>query len=192
MFMRPALLAIALALVPTSLAAQEADPVAVTRVVEADGSTTLVHEVTIGARRDAVWQAISTAHGWTEWAVPVAWADPAAGTLETSYDRQAQPGDPGTIVQQFVATIPGRLLAFRTTRAPAGFPAAETYYRVTSVFELEAMTSGTRLRLTSVNFAATPDGTQLADFFAVGNARTLEALRERFISGPKDWSAAAP
>lgn len=184
MSLRLTLLMLTIAL-PAPLAAQE---VAVARSLEADGSTTLVHEVTIPASREQVWQAVSTAQGWMEWAVPIAWDDSSVGTLETSYNPQARPGDPGTIVQQFVATIPGRLLAFRTVKAPEGFPAAETYYRVTSVFELEPMTSGTRLRLTSVNFAATPEGAQLADFFATGNASTLEALRQRFLTGPKDWT----
>lgn len=191
MSLRMALLVLALGALPAPLAAQES-AVAVTRSVEADGSTTLIHEVTIPASREDVWQAVSTARGWMEWAVPIAWSDTAAGTLETSYNPQTQPGDPGTIVQQFLVTIPDRLLAFRTTKAPAGFPAAETYYRVTSVFELETLTSGTRLRLTSVNFAGTPEGAQLAYFFAVGNASSLASLRERFIAGPKDWIAAAP
>ncbi|MEO5705598.1 MAG: SRPBCC domain-containing protein [Alteraurantiacibacter sp.] len=184
-------LALALAALPAPIWAQDS-AVAVTRSVEADGTTTLVHEVTIPASNADVWRAVSTAQGWMDWAVPIAWGDPATGILETSYNPSAHPGDPGTIVQQFVATIPGRLLAFRTTKAPAGFAAAETYYRVTSVFELEALTGGTRLRLTSVNFAATPEGTQLADFFAEGNASSLDHLRQRFIDGPKDWSATSP
>lgn len=184
-------LTVAIFLLPLPLAAQD-NAVAVTRSVEADRTTTLVHEAVIPALADAVWQAVSTAEGWMTWAVPMAWADPVAGTLETSYDPAAEPGDPGTIVQQFVVAIPGRLLAFRTTKAPAGFPAAETYYGVTSVIELEPLTNGTRLRLTSVGFAASEDGSMLADFFAAGNATTLEHLRQRFISGPRNWAAEAP
>lgn len=190
MSLRLALLVFSL-VVPAPLTAQ-ASTVAVTRSVEADGSTTLVHEVTIPASREEVWRAIGTAQGWMEWAVPRAWDNPATGTLETSYDLAAHPGDPGSIVQQLVAVIPGRLLAFRTTKAPAGFPAAETYYRVTCVMELESVTDGIRVRLTSVNFAANDDGAMLAEFFAQGNATALGQLRQRFVTGPRDWIAEAP
>ena len=93
MTLRHALAVLAL-LLPTPLAAHDS-AVAVTRSVEADGTTTLVHEATVPAAADAVWQAVSTADGWMTWAVPIAWADPAAGTLETSYNPAAQPGDQG-------------------------------------------------------------------------------------------------
>jgi uncharacterized protein YndB with AHSA1/START domain len=181
----------ALFLLPDPLAAQDS-AVTMSRAFEADGTTTLVHETIVPASAAEVWQAVSTAEGWMTWAVPIAWANPAAGTLETSYDPAASPGDPGTIMQQFVAVIPGRLLAFRTTKAPAGFPAPETYYRVTSVIELEPLTSGTHVRLTSVNFTASEDGAMLADFFARGNATTLEHLRQSLLTGPRDWTAEAP
>src|SRR5688500_470611 len=109
--------------------AQTAEAVTATRLVEADGSTTLVHEVTVPASPEDVWLAISTAEGWMRWAVPIAWQDAAGpGTLETSYDPADTPGSPSTIRQQFVAAIPGRMLAFRTVKTPEGFPEAETYY----------------------------------------------------------------
>lgn len=158
-----------------------AQSVSASRVIEANGTTTLVHEVSVPAPPADVWHAISTAEGWMSWAVPVAWQDTAGpGTLETSYDPTDTPGSPGTILQQFVATIPGRMLAFRTTKTPEGFPEAETYFGVTSIFELWEQDGGTRVRLTAVNYPATPAGQQLADFFTAGNGSTLEQLRRSF------------
>lgn len=156
--------------------AQEA--VRVARMVEADGTTTLVHEIFIPAPAAEVWHAVSTAEGWMRWAVPLAWPTPDG--IEASYDPADQPGSPSTIRQQFVAAIPGRMLAFRTTKTPEGFPEAETYYGVTSIFELWPEGDGTNVRLTAVNYPATPAGQQLADFFLAGNGSTLEELGRSF------------
>jgi uncharacterized protein YndB with AHSA1/START domain len=167
-----------------------AEPVAVSEVPAPDGTRTLVHETIVDAPVDAVWQAIATPDGWKSWAVPVAWtvaADP--DLLETSYSPGAQQGDPSTIRQRFLARIPGRMLAFRTERAPEGFPNFDTYRRVTSVFELEPIGEDrTRVRLTGSGYADTEAGRQLLGFFREGNRVSLERLRRRFETGPLDWA----
>lgn len=170
-----------------------AQPVETRTTTEADGSRTLVHEVTVAAAPAEVWAAIATAEGWKSWAVPLAWA-PDADTIETSYAPGAQPGDASTIRQTIVARIPGRLLAFRTVKAPQGFPHFETYARIVSVFELTLEGAATRVRLTQTGYPANDPGEQLLGFFRSGNGQTLEMLRERFATGPVDWSkrAAAP
>ena len=102
--------------------------------------------------------------------------------LETSYDRADTPGSPGTIRHQFLARIPGRLLAFRTVKAPAGFPHFAIYRTVTSVFELEPVGAGTRLRLTSTGYPDNEGGRALLAFFEAGNAQTLAALQKLFAT----------
>lgn len=164
-----------------------AEPVRFTTRVEADRSQTMVHEALVPGAVADVWTAISTPQGWMTWAVPLArvsTADP--DVLETSYDKADQPGSPSTIQQRFVARIPGRLLVFRTIKAPAGFPHWDTYRGVTSVFELEPVGTKTRVRLTSVGYPDTDAGRALAVFFERGNAETLEHLQQRFLSGPVD------
>lgn len=159
-------------------------------VVEADGTRTLVHEVIVEAPPAEVWRAISTAEGWTSWAVPVARAvdgDPAL--LETSYDPAAAPGGPATIRQLFVARIPGRMLAFRTVKAPAGFPDFDVYSKVVSVFELIPQGEGRMLvRLSGVGYPDSEAGRRLLAFFERGNAASLDLLRARFAEGPVDWA----
>ena len=151
----------------------------------------LVHETIVDAPADAVWAAISTAEGWRSWAVPAAWTSPAEpDVLETSYTPTARPGDRSTIKQSFVARIPGRLLAFRTIKAPEGFPHFETYGQVTSLFEIEPVGERrTRVRLTGAGYADTQAGRQLLGFFREGNRVSLERLRQRFATGPLDWNA---
>jgi uncharacterized protein YndB with AHSA1/START domain len=158
---------------------------------EADGTLTLSHEVVVAAPVADVWAAISTPAGWRTWAVPVSWTaadDP--GSIESSYDPAARPGDPTIIRQHFLARLPGRLLVFRTTRAPQGFPHFETYARVTSFFELEAIdATRTRVRLTGTGYADDEAGRALLGFFRDGNRVSLERLRDRFTNGPRDWAA---
>jgi uncharacterized protein YndB with AHSA1/START domain len=165
-----------------------AEPVRVTTRVEADRSRTMVHEALVRAAIAHVWEAIATPQGWMTWAVPLARASVAdPDVLETSYNKADRPGSPSTIQQRFVAQIPGRLLVFRTIKAPAGFPHWETYRGVTSIFELEPVGTETRVRLTSVGYPDTAAGRALVAFFERGNAETLEHLQRRFVTGPVDW-----
>jgi hypothetical protein len=111
--------------------------------------------------------------------------------LETSYTPSAARGDPSTIRQQIVAAVPERLLVFRTTKAPEGFPNFETFRAVTHMIDLAPDGEGrTRVRLTSAGFADTEAGRQLVGFFNEGNRISLERLQQRFVTGPVDWSRA--
>lgn len=104
-------------------AAQVGD-VTVGKTVEADATTTMVHEVLVDATPAEVWAAISTAEGWMTWAVPVARiVDGDADLIESSYDPASEPGGPDTIQQRFGERVAGKRLAFRTVKAPHGLSA---------------------------------------------------------------------
>lgn len=172
-------------------AAAMAQAVSVSDRREADGTLTLSHEVTVAAPPAEVWAAIATPEGWRTWAVPTSWIAPDdAESIESSYDPAARHGDPTIIRQHFLARLPGRLLVFRTTRAPQGFPHFETYARVTSFFEIEPVDAGhSRVRLTGAGYADSEAGRRLLGFFRDGNRVSLERLRDRFVTGPRDWAA---
>jgi uncharacterized protein YndB with AHSA1/START domain len=155
-------------------------PIAPIVTKEADGTSTLAMETIVEAPMPAVWQAIATPEGWRRWAAPVARVVPdAEDLLETSYAPDARPGDATTIRQQFVARIPGRMLAFRTVKAPEGFPNFDSYRKVTTIFELSPAGDGrTRILLTATGYPDTEAGRQLLGFFRQGNRETLEKLRD--------------
>ena len=166
-----------------------ADAVAVAERRALDGTLMLIHEAVVDAPVEAVWRAIATAEGWREWAVPVAWA-PAPDELETSYDPAARPGGPQTIRHRVLARIPGRMIAFRTVKAPEGFPHFDVFGRTTGAFELEPAGEGrTRVRTIGAGYPDSEAGRQLIGFFREGNRITLERLQRRFRDGPVDWSA---
>lgn len=162
----------------------------VSEVRALDGTLMLVHETVIGAAPDEVWGAIATAEGWRSWAVPVAWVpDGEPDIIETSYSPAAVPGGPETIRQRILASVPGRMIAFRTVKAPEGFPDFDTFGRTTGLFELEPAGEGrTRLRLIGAGYPDNEAGRRLMGFFREGNRISLERLRERFVTGPIDWS----
>ena len=162
--------------------------VALSESRSADGTTMLVHETLVEAPVAEVWTAISTPQGWTSWAVPVAWGNEPA-TIETSYNPAASPGDSSTIKQQILASVPGRMMAFRTIKAPDGFPNFDTFSRTTGMFELEPEGEGrTRVRIVSSGYPDDEAGRQLLGFFREGNRVSLERLRRRFAEGPIDWA----
>ena len=164
-------------------------PVGVSSSQAPDRRHSLIHETIVEAPVFHVWEAIATADGWRTWAVPVARA-PEPDVIETSYSPAAQPGDPSTIQQRIVAAVPGRLLVFRTIRAPQGFPDFDTFAQVTSIFELEPLGENrTRVRLTGAGYADTEAGRRLLGFFREGNRVSLERLQQRFRTGPLDWPA---
>ena len=185
-------IALAIAVAPLQAAAAELDvvDVAVETRIEKDGTTTLIHELVVPAPPEAVWQAISTAQGWKSWAVPVAWTDPQdPSVIESSYDPAATPGGPQTIRQRLLAWIPGRMLAFKTIKAPAGFTDFDQFAHMMSVFDLEPVGEGTtRVRLTGVGYPDSEAGRRLLAFFRGGNGVSLRMLRDRFDTGPIDWT----
>lgn len=150
---------------------------------EVDGTSTLVTETVVNAPAADVWKAVSTAEGWKTWAVPVAWS-PAPDELETSYAKDAKPGDATTIKQKILARVPERLMLFQTVKAPEGFPHFDTYRKVQNLLELSPEGSGrTRVRLTASGYAPTDAGRQLLRFFDQGNRETMAQLEKRF-GGP--------
>lgn len=156
-----------------------------TVTTEGDGSRTLVVEALVPAPPEAVWRSVSTAEGWKSWAVPAAWL--SGDILETAYDPAAKPGDPGNIQQRFTERAAPRSLVFRTVKAPAGFPHAQAFMRVTHFLLLRPEAGGTRVQLTDRGYPAGPEGDELLAFFKTGNQQTLDHLVARHGLAPLDF-----
>jgi hypothetical protein len=182
------LIALLAMLLATPVAAQKVD---VQVNLSFDGRNVLSHRVTVPARIEKVWYAVATVEGWQEWAVPLARAIPGTNRFETSYDPSAPPGSPVTIEQEWLNRLEPQSVIYRTTRTPAGFPDAETFFTVKSTILLLELEPGKTEVYLFMDFPRNEAGDRLIDFFREGNRITLEQLHERFVSGPRDWSVAS-
>lgn len=173
------------ALAAIALAAGSAPPlIETTSHVESASSAQSVHELVVQAQPSAVWQAVSTSQGWSTWAAANAWTLPGEpDVIESSYDPKARPGAPGNIRSRIIVSVPERLLAFRTIKAPQGFADADALTAVTWVIELEPVPDrATRVRLIGSGFPLTSAGKRIQDFFLSHNPIALRSLNNRLTA----------
>ena len=148
--------------------------------VRADGERVISLSVFIPVPTQDVWTALTTEGGWvTHMGVAQARLDMRiGGDIETSYSKDEPLGGPGTIVNQIVAYVPERMLAIRNTRAPASFDHAAEFGQTVTVIELTPQDGGTRVDLHGVGFVSGAAFDALYAMFLVGDAYTLQRLRE--------------
>lgn len=172
--MRFLLFAVSLAV--TTLMAQSS--VVVQRRPEPDKA--LLFQVDVPAARTAVWEAFSTSRGLETWLAPEAIVDLRRGGEWTARFPGGSTGG-GTIL----SFSPGNELVLAAL-APDRFPTVRSE-RTTAVFQFETVGNATRVRLTQTGWKAGDEWNRAYDYLAVGNAQLLEALRQRFVTGPLNW-----
>lgn len=171
-----------------------AEDVATYEDVLPDGSRVLCQEIVVDAPVEAVWEVLTTSAGWESWAVPFAEVDlELGGLIETSYDPDAQPGDPDNIRNRILSYLPYRMLSIQAVQAPPGFEYADLLPSLHSVIELEPAGDGkTRVAISGVGYRSGEGYDRLLEFFRQGNAWTFERLARRFREGPLEWNAEPP
>lgn len=174
-------IAAALALTACATAPAPATGIADTSFVAPDGTRSIQLSGWLAAPPAEVYRTIATAEGWKTWAAPVAFGELALnGVLETSYNTDAKPGDPGNIKQQALELVPDRRVVFRTVQVPAGFPHGELYMKTIATLDLAPEASGTRLTFTHSGFGTGKDWDELHGFFVDGDKQTIEELQKLF------------
>ena len=152
-----------------------------TSFAAADGSRTIQLSTWLDAPPSEVFRTIATPDGWKTWAVPTAFGEVKVnGVLETSYNKDAKPGDPNNIKQRFIELVPDRRVAFETIHTPTGFPHPELYKQTKAGREVAPEAGGTRLRFTHAGFGTGAGFDELYGFFVEGDRQTLEALEKVF------------
>lgn len=175
-----------------SAPAQAALPDGVTEssFVAANGERVLELSCEVPAGAARVWDAWTSAEGFTAWAAPFAHVDfRVGGAIESSYDPKAKPGDPGNIRNEFLALVPERVFVIRNVQAPQKTPFdAATFQKTTTAVMLTPLgAERTRVTVTNSGYGTGAPWDGVYDFFLQGNAWTLAQLRKRFESGPTDW-----
>jgi uncharacterized protein YndB with AHSA1/START domain len=140
----------------------------------------LIFEVTIPAPSAEVWKAFSTSEGLATWLAPVTTVDLRPGGAWTAGFAGGSTGG-GTIL----AVIPEHELTL-AAMAPDRFPTVRAQ-RTTARFEFRDEGSSTVVRLVQTGWKPGREWDEAYEYLAEGNAQLLEALCDRFISGPIHW-----
>lgn len=158
--------------------------------VTAAGDRVQQLETVLEAPVDEVWSLLTTEAGLRSWMAPVVGVELRnGGRWEASYDPTKEIGDPGNIVNEIVAFIPGRLLVLRVQAAPPDYPLDLDLVRAArAVYELEPLDDGrSRLRVSGVGYGTGEEWDRIYQIGLSGNRASLEELHKRISSGPRDW-----
>ena len=172
-------IAIGLTVVATFGASAAEENAAAEPGMPAPDTSPLVHEIDLDVPVEEVWRVFSTAEGFRQLGVARAELDfRVGGTMRSHYDPKGVLGDPGTIEQTILAFEPRRMVAFRITKPPKGFPFTGAYKAMWSVATMTDLGQGrTHLRLAQLGYTPDPESQRMRAFFDQGNAWVLQALK---------------
>jgi len=159
--------------------------VAAGRAAAADPPS-LEHVGVVDAPIDQVWDAFTTSEGLRGWMAPHADIDLAlSGKMRTNFDAQAALGGPGTIENTVLAFEPKRMIAFKVSHVPEGFPFVNAIKSMWTVVYFDSIDAGhTRVRQVSLGFGGDDESQRMRAFFDQADAQLLQALQRRFSRTP--------
>ena len=168
-----------LALIASLISAQ-AGPVTVEKITTPEKA--LRFEVVVPASLDEVWDAFGTKAGMETWIWREARVDlRPGGEWTVVYTPTATGG--GTIV----SLVPKKQIVMRAM-APEQFPTVRKE-RTVATWAFESLgPKSTKVTLVQTGWKAGPEWDAAYEYLSKGNAQLLTQLRQRFISGPVDWS----
>src|SRR5580765_6105199 len=151
-------------------------------VAHAEEDTRLVHEGVVEGPLDQVWAAYTTKAGLESWMVAHAEIElKIGGLMRTRYDPKGTIEDANAIENTILSYEPMRMLSFKVTKAPQGFPFPSAITNMWTVVYFEAqLENSTRVRGVSMGFGSDEESKKMREFFNRGNAVTLERLQKRF------------
>jgi len=153
-------------------------------VCRAQDDSRLVHEGIVKAPLDQVWAAFTTRKGLESWMVAHAEIEiKLGGTMKSQYDTKGTVDDARAIENTILSYEPLRMLSFKVTKAPQGFPFPNAIKNMWTVVYFEAQGGkATRVRVVSMGFGNDDESKKMRQFFNRGNAFTLQLLQKRFAA----------
>ncbi len=140
----------------------------------------LVHEVVMNVPPEKVWAVFSTSEGYKNFGIAKAEVDfRIGGKLRSHYSAEGELGDAGTIEQTILAYEPMRMVAWRCTKVPQGFPFPDAMAKCWNVAYIEDLGDGrTRLTMKGMGYDDADEGSvKMRAFFDAGNAWSMQKLR---------------
>lgn len=140
----------------------------------------LVHEAVMNVAPEKVWAVFSTSEGYKQFGIAKAEVDfRIGGKMRSHYSPDGELGDAGTIEQTILAYEPMRMVAWRCTKVPEGFPFPDAMAKTWAVAYIDDLGDGrTRLTLKGMGYDDADEGSvKMRAFFDAGNAWSMEKLR---------------
>lgn len=141
----------------------------------------LVHEGTVNAPIEKVWNAWTTSDGLQSWLAPHAEIDlRVGGRMRANYDVDGDLSDPQTIENTVLSYEPYRMFSIHVTKPPDDFPFAETVGDMWTVVYFEPLgPDQTAVRVVALGFTADSQSQAMRAFFDRGNALTIAQMQQR-------------
>jgi len=144
----------------------------------------VVTEAVLNAPVEAVWKGWTTKAGLEAWLVGKTEIDLKVGGIWlTNYNKDSNLKDDTTIEQTILAFDPGRMLAFRTTRAPANFPHRKITQTWTVVYFESSGAGKTRITARMFGFEDDEESLKMRAFFERGNRFEMDKAMKFFENG---------
>ena len=103
--------------------------------------------------------------------------------MKTQYNPTGTTDGASAIENMILSYEPMRMLSFKVTKAPQGFPFPSAIMNMWTVVYFEAHgEKATRVRGVSQGFGNDDESRKMREFFNRGNAITLERLQKRFTA----------
>jgi len=154
------------------------------RIGRAEEDRRLIHEGLVEAPLNQVWAAYTTKAGLESWMVAHAEIEmKIGGLMKTQYDPKGTTDDATAIANTILSYEPMRMVSFKVTKAPQGFPFPNAIANMWTVVYFEAEgEKATRVREVCLGFGEDDESRKMREFFNRGNAITLERLKKRFAA----------
>jgi uncharacterized protein YndB with AHSA1/START domain len=142
----------------------------------------VVTEGIVNAPIEEVWKALTTKQGIESWMVAKTEFELRVGaTWRTSYSKDSNLNDDASIHHTILAYDPGRMLAFRTIKAPRTFPFPNAISKTWTVVYFEpAGTGHTKVTTHMLGFEDNEESQKMRAFFETGNKTTMDSLVKKF------------
>jgi uncharacterized protein YndB with AHSA1/START domain len=145
-------------------------------------------EVVVNATLDQAWDAWTTREGITSFFVPDARIEPrVGGAFHIYFDPTAEPGMKGADDMRFMALQPKKMLSF-DWNAPPSLPEVRKQRSFVVVRFEPVNERQTRVLLHHTGWGDGGEWDKAYAYFDRAWGHVLSSLKQRFETGPKDWT----
>lgn len=159
-----------------------------TATADAERERAIAKEVVVDATLERAWDAWTTREGITSFFAPDARIEPrVGGAFQVYFDPTAEPGLQGADDMRFMALQPKKMISF-DWNAPPSLPEVRKQRSFVVVRFEPVNERQTRVLLHHTGWGEGGEWDKAYEYFDRAWDHVLANLKQRFESGPKDWT----